>query len=377
MTGSPSFDMPETESLDPAQHLVQRRRDRDEDDYRAWCEVSYGLVELGPETFHPADVFEKLAPDAARRGRDDAASQARADLEQTVCEQFPAPIAVPFHGFLEGPRSPLTRLHRLRDTWESLVRLLAAVALSEAVAIVPSMAPIALREGKEQGFRECRRRDLHSDKLAIRIGLIEGVLYRADKLSIQLGLASLLPVDVLAEIRRLNAVRNEFSHASTKSDKQATDIIDEVYPALREILLDLREMQAIELFRIKRIVPGDPSPKAEVELLVGHAQSQRIREVDLDTAAASIALSASAVDGMDRVLARLGSRTLDLSPFIYAADDDTGFRTRIFVFKRRKDEEWLMECVGDSTDKSLLAGPHETLLGRFDSLLANIGERGS
>jgi hypothetical protein len=166
-------DQLEVERLDPAQGLLDRRRRRDEEDYRLWCESAYGTVEVGQEVFHPADVLDKLAPDAARRGRADASSQVRSDLEQSVCEQFPGPIAVPFHAFLEGPRAALTRLHRLRDTWESLVRLLSALALSEATRYGTRLAPLVVREGKDQGWRECRSRDLCSDKLAVRVGLIE------------------------------------------------------------------------------------------------------------------------------------------------------------------------------------------------------------
>jgi hypothetical protein len=369
MTDSPSRDQLETELLYPDQRLVQRRRKRDEEDYRGWCEASYGVIDIGLEEFHPADVLE-LAPDAARRGRSDAASQMRTELEQIVCEEFPAPIAVPFFGFVEGPRSPLTRVHRLRDAWESLVRLLAAIALSEAASIGTSMAPICVREGQQQGMRKGKRRDLRSDKLSVRIGLIEGVLFRAKELNIHLEMSSLLPMDVLAEIRRLNIVRNEFSHQSTKSEKQSQEIIDEAYPVLREVLLDLREMQNIDLIRIKRVIPGNI---AEVERLVGHAQSQRIREITLEKEAASLALSAFPVDGMDRVFAQIGPLTLDLSPFLYAADDETGHRTRVLIFKSQRNDEWCLECVADSTSKSSPAGPHEALLRRFEDLIESAG----
>ena len=233
MTDSPSGDQLEAERLDPDQRLTDRRKSRDEEDYRVWCESLYGMVEIGQEQFHPAHVLETMAPDAARRGRDEWSAMIRTDLEQVVCEQFPAPIAVPFHSFLEGPRSSLTRLHRLRDTWESLIRLLAALALSEAAEITTSLTPLVLRHGRDQAWRACRRRDLLSDKLTVRIGLIEGVLHQAHEWEPDLKVASLLPIDVLEEVRRLNVVRNCFSHESAKSEVQARAIIDDAYPVLR------------------------------------------------------------------------------------------------------------------------------------------------
>jgi hypothetical protein len=371
MNDSSPRDVVEAEGLDPAQGLLDRRGTRDEEDYRLWCESTYGMVEVGQEVFHPADVLEKLAPDAGRRGRDEASAQARADLEQTVCEQFPSPVAVPFYAFLEGPRAALTRLHRLRDTWESLVRLLAALALAEAVSSSTRIAPLVVREGKNQGWRECKRRDLCSDKLAVRIGLIEGVLFRSAQVGVELEVASLGEIEVFQEIRRLNVVRNGFSHGATQSEEQAKKIIDEAYPVMREILLDLRDMQCVELLRVHSIRPGSI---AEVEKLMGHAQSRSIHDLALDANAASLAMSAAEVDGMSRVLARLSNLTLDLSPFLYAADDDTGHRTRVFHFKCKQGSDWQLECVADSTTKTSVASQHEDLLLRFESLLRQSGE---
>lgn len=371
MNNSPARDKLESESLDPDQALIERRGARDEQDYREWCEFSYGMIELGQEVFHPADVLDKLAPDAARRGRDEASAQIRTDLEQAVCDLFPAPISIPFHAFLEGSRSPLMRLHRLRDTWESMVRLLVALALSEAASVPRSLAPLALRDGKDQGWRQCKRRDFLADKLSVRIGIVEGVLHRASELGVDLQVATFLPLDVLGEIRRLNVVRNGFSHEAAKSDAQAKDILDEVYPVFREVLLDLREMQKIDLIRVQKIQPGGI---VEVERLTGHAQSRRIKEIMLDDGASAVAMSATPIHGMDRILAQYGGKTLDLSPFHYAADDDTGHRTRVLDFKCKDSDEWHLECVADSTITASPAAQHEALLARLEILLGPSGQ---
>ncbi len=139
---------------------------------------------------------------------------------------------------------------------------------------------------------------------------------------------------------------------------------------VREVLLDLRDMQSIELLRIYGIHAGGI---AEVELLNGHAQSRRISEMALDDGAASLAMSATPIDGMNRVLARVSGLTLDLSPFLYAADDDTGHRTRLLHFKCKKDDEWQLECVADSTTRTSPAALHEGVLKRFEGLLGGTG----
>ena len=367
---TPPPDQPERESLDPAHELVERRRARDEADFRTWCESTFDMVRLGPEVFHPADILESLSPDAARRGRDEAATQVREDLAATVCERFPAPIAVPFHAFTYGPRAPLTRLLRLRDTWEALVQVLSAMALAEAATCVPRLTSLVVREGKGKEFRSCKWRDLSSDKLAMRIGLVEGVLKRANDLGISLEIAKLLTPELLSEVRRLNAVRNGFSHQSTISEKQADTITEEALPVLLEILLDLRDLEKVELLRIGTIKPGKP-PEAEIELLVGHAQSRRVKVIPMEGEIAARALVASRVAGRDRILARVGSRTLDLSPFMYAEDDESGHRTRITIFKQRATGKWWMEYMGDSVIVSDPEDPHIDVLSNFEVLIGS------
>ncbi len=68
MDDVPSRDQPETEKLEPSPDLLARRRQRDAQAYRDWCESAYGMIDVGPEVFHPADILTTLAPDAARRG---------------------------------------------------------------------------------------------------------------------------------------------------------------------------------------------------------------------------------------------------------------------------------------------------------------------
>jgi hypothetical protein len=366
MTHTAARDSLELEALTPSRSLLERRNIRNNAIYRTWCEETYGEVALGDETFHPADILDQLAPDAARRARIDALDQAYDDIEQGACERFPSIVAVPFQRFLEGPRAGITRLHQLRDTWESLIRLLAALALAEASTLAAGGC-LRIRESAAQALRECKRRDLYSDKLAIRIGLIEAVLRWANEAPVSLTIAQVVPIEVLDEIRRMNSIRNGFSHEATKSDKQARELIEEAYPTVRDLFLDLRDLQEVNLFRIKSINPT--GPVAEIERLFGHSQNQRIADFPLDAETLAIVLGAGKVGGLDRVLAGLDRRVIDLSPFIYASDDVSGHRTRLLEFKSKRDGKWHLECVSDSSQHALDANEHEQLLSRFSRLL--------
>jgi len=358
----------EQESLDPAEGITRRRKTRDEEDYRERCIDEFDMVILGEEKIHPADVLDNCAPEVAKRARADAFEQARSATEEIVCDQFPATIAIPFHRFLEGNPQPMRRLHHMRDTWEALIRFLSAVALSQAAKLDSIQTPLLLRQSESENSRECKMNDLYSDRLAIRIGIVEGLVKLAASNEKLPYFFSLIPEDIPSEMRRLNVVRNGFSHESAKSDVQAEKIIEEAYPVLREVLVDLREVRNIELFRVERIRPGSNGGSAEVEKFYGHAQSQRFTNWELDLAGCNTLTFAGDVDGLHRVLAKVDSSYIDLSPFMYSIVDSTGYRTRLLEFKQYKRGKWVLECVADSCTESFDGKAHKTLLSRFTTL---------
>ena len=368
MSDSTRLNSAETAPLSPAQRLVDWRHDRDEQRYRQWCEDTYGMVELGPEIIHPAEVLDACRADAARRGRDEAWAEYRTEIEETVCAQFPSPVAVPFNAFLHGSLDPLKRMLHLRDSWEALIHLLSALTLSECASIGAALGGFDVRHSETNTPKPCKREDLRTSSLALRIGLIEGVTLRARDLSLDLVMTRIIPDGVVSEIRRLNAVRNEFSHEAVKSETQAAEIIEEAYPLFREILVDLAELTQVELFRLRHLKPGSP-PRAEVERLQGWAEGRRVKEISLDSPSSAVAMAASQVGNYDRVLASLNGRLIDLSPFFYAFHDATGRRSRVGFFKCNMEGKWCLEVVGDSESVRDEDSAHKAQMERFYTLL--------
>jgi hypothetical protein len=251
MTTSTSRDRAELESLSPSQRLLLWRETRDEDRFREWCLQNFeGYVQVGEHEFHPAGVLT-LKEGAVEKARTDCKQQLRDEDEETICSQFPSPVAVPYHQFLHGPRDPTKRLLRMRDTWEGMIHLLWSLAIAEAIQIGTSGAPVHVIEWDSR--RLLRAKDLRSDSVALRIAVLDGLVEHWRQQGIRSLVADLIPIGVVDELRRLNAVRNGFSHTGAPSDTQSNQLIAESAPLLHESLVDLLELTEVQLFRLSRI----------------------------------------------------------------------------------------------------------------------------
>lgn len=355
----------------PPLALTQWRETRDSDRFKQRCLDEHGPVVVGGHEFHPAAVLA-LKEGALDRAREEWKTWQREDDEATVCDQFPAPIAIPFQQFLEGPREPGRRLTRLRDTWEGLINVLAGLAVAEATAIGIGTPPVQVIDSTSR--RAVKHKDLRSDRIAIRIGLLEGLLESWNKAGVKSELARLIPVGIPSELRRLNSVRNGFSHLGTLSDHQARKLIDESSPILHEVLVDLLFLADVQFLRLVKIVPGAP-PSAEVDFLNGHSTARRIRDLPLDPAWQQVVLHCVKVGDYDRVLARLGDRCLDMSPYFYACDDDSGHHTRVLAFKKRHATACELEVVGEATVLTSDAPLHAPDFDRCErAILGAVGE---
>lgn len=364
-------DHAELESTTPSAALLQWRETRDADRYRQWCLDTFGgYVVVGDHEFHPADVLH-LKQGVPEKSISECRAQLWTQDDDTICDQFPAPVAIPYHQAIYGPREPNRRLTRMRDTWEGLINLLAAMVIAEVGSVGRGIEPVQVIE--TSSTRALKHMDLRSDRVAIRIGIIEGILESWRAASVRSVLADLIPVGLPAELRRLNTVRNGFSHLGTLSDVQANRLIEESRPILHEVLVDCLFLAETQLVRLIKVLPGSP-PSAEVDSLNGNSTARRIRDLELDADAQSIVMQSGKVGSYDRVLAKIRSRCLDLSPYFYACDDDSGHHTRIAFFKKRSADLCHLEVVGESLELTSEVDLHLPEFARCE--IAVVGSQG-
>lgn len=371
MSDSPPRDHTDPESMTPAEAMLQWRETRDADRYRQWClETFDGYVTVGEHEFHPADVL-RLKDGVSAKSMEDCRVQLWAQDDDTICDQFPAPVAIPYHQALHGPREPSRRLTRLRDTWEGLINLLMAMVVAEVAAIGKGAPPVEVIETASK--RALKHKDLRSDRLSIRIGILEGILENWRSAGVRSVLADLIPPGLSSELRRLNSVRNGFSHLGTLSDAQAIRLLEESRPILHQVLVDCLFLADTQLIRLIKVSPGSP-PSAEVDSLNGNSTARRVRDLHLDSDTQRVVMQSGKVGTFDRVLAKVQSRCLDLSPYFYACDDDSGHHTRIAFFKKRSGDLCHLEVVGESLELTSDAGLHVSEFARCE--IAVVGSEG-
>ena len=337
-----------------------------------WCLASHGgYVKVGEHEFHPAKVLT-LKEGAPEKARAECREELRESDEETILAQFPSPIAVHYQRFLHGPDEALRKLSSMRDTWEGVIHLLWALAIAEMAHSGIGGQPILISEGTSS--RRLRADDLRSDRLATRLSVLEALTERQRKEGRSSALSDVVPNGVIGELRRLNSVRNDFSHLATLSETQAQKMVSEFTPLLHASLVDLLGLSKIELCRLRGLKQR-AGLSAEVELLIGQARSGRTKYEPLNLS--SLKLNLSKVGKYDRVLARLKNTLLDLSPHFYSCADANGHGTRVLLFKKRQAGICHFEVVGESLPETSEAELHQPEFDRIQQALVNHVSGGS
>ena len=136
--------------------------------YNEWLDEQYsgqsgGTLDILGYQPRPSFVLFTMSPDTYEAAFSDFTQQREEGIKESVCNQFPSPIAYYFYRFENGYESDLQRLHLLRDTWESVIDILHALAVAEC------------RHRKMPVVDPLKFKDLFSDSVAKRLENIEEI----------------------------------------------------------------------------------------------------------------------------------------------------------------------------------------------------------
>jgi len=316
-----------------SQRLRAYREARREEFFHSELLGDSGEICILGEQFHPAHILKELAEETYRVARSESDDRYLEEVSDAVTESYPTPIALAYDAFLHGSTHALTRLGHMRDTWEALVNICFSVVVAEAAARNIKLHDVIVRDGPTNNPRPLKKRDLKSDSIAVRLGCIEGVLVYLRLSGMEAHADKIVPVEVVEEMRRLNDIRNGFSHEQTKSERQAAEIIEDCQNDLLQVLADLNGLSEIELYRVHGVSNSQPGT-LETERLNGSNMVRRISQLRVDASDLTLCTSTAKPGDLDPIFVRCGSLMYLASPYLYCAHDETGHQTRVLMLKR-------------------------------------------
>ncbi len=308
--------------------------------YNEWLDDRYSqqsganLDILGYQP-RPSFVLFTMSPDTYEATFSDFTQQREEGIKESVCSQFPAPIAYYFYRFENGYESDLQRLHFLRDTWESVIDILHALAVAECRhRKIPAVDPLKFK-------------DLFTDSVAKRLENIEGITAQLSAAGVLPAVAKVSPAATLAAMKELNQSRNAFSHSAAQSEAQARSWISECYVDVVEVLAELDGLEDVQIVRYLSQVDGTT---LRCEIFRGHSSTRTIQNIKISH---QQMIDSAKYFQQGQMLVIADGLIFGLRPMVYFREDGVGHTTRLCIFRKTRGEEpdrrLEYEVVGEAT----------------------------
>ena len=169
-------------------------------EFNQYLDETNGDIEIQGLQYRSSEVLYRLDYDAYRDLLVDFRQVQTAQLMESVVGAFPTPIALAFRRSQRGAQNANQKVLYLRDTWEALINSLFAIAMGE-LRVRGSHRPLSINN------RVPSRRDLLSDRLALRLDFIEEVLRLAEEQSEPWLVSTFASEEAVPRLRELNRLR--------------------------------------------------------------------------------------------------------------------------------------------------------------------------
>lgn len=327
--------------------------------YNDWLDAQYyersGTLDIVGFQPRPSFVLFSMSADTYEATFDDFRQQREDELKESVFSDFPLPIAYYFYRFENGYESDLQRLHFLRDTWESVIDVLHALAVAES------------RHRQLKLVDPLKFKDLLTDSVAKRLENIEEIINQLNSAGILPSIAQISPIATLNAMKDLNQSRNAFSHSAAQSEAQARNWISECYVDVLEVLAGLDGLEDIQIVRYLSQVDGTT---LRCESFKGHSSTRTIQNIKISH---QQMIDSARYFQVGQMLVIAGGLIFGLRPMIHFREDGVGHTTRLCIFRktrgdlpdRRIEYEVIGEAVRQEEDRALFSVELTELRGLF------------
>lgn len=294
--------------------------------YNDWLDESFGQLNIMGYQPRPSYVLFRMSPTTYEAAFPDFMQQREERIVDAVCNTFPSTIAYYFYRFKNGYENENQRLLLLRDTWESVVDMLHALAIAEC------------RFRKIQLSLPLTFRNLLTDSISRRLENTEEIARQMLAAGIVPEFSAIATAQTIATMRDLNQSRNAFSHSAAQSEEQARDWVRECYEDVLNVLEDLDGLQSVQMVRYLNQPDG---LTLRCETFKGHGATKTIKSIALDQQHVQ---DSACYFQQGHMLAFVGGLIFSLKPTVHYREAAAGHMTRLCVLRR---------TYGDATDRKV------------------------
>ena len=308
----------------------------------------------------PSQILYEMDQLAYEEQLAEFSDQKKAEFNQLVYQNFPAPIAYFYRQTEHGYDDDNHRLQLVRSTWESAIYVLYALVLGELNYRRFSLADIRIFDNTKI---KNTRSGLLSDRLGYKIEAMQKIIEFDRVNNNDLLVSTYLSNDIFEVLKELNHERNSFSHIAALSRPEARERFLELYPKVSDLLYELAFLERVYLLRFFNAEGG--MNKLRFNKYSDHSLQKQNYNRTLSNEELS---SFTPILSDSFILIELDGEIFNVSPFIHFQIE--GQDIKLAYYKKidtDNPDEYVFELIG-ATDREIRI-PKDSLSNCIDQTL--------
>ena len=323
----------------------------DNPDFNQWLNDNFP-VEIEEFEFKSSEVLYDLKYDlyieALERYNNDPQFVLR-----RIIDNFPTPIAYYIDQAENNYQNDHHRLDLLKSCWEAIIFFIYGLVVAEARHKKIPFKTLGLTS--YDTFR--------SDKVYHKLLIVENILDYVLKNGFQFESAKIIPISILADIRKLNQERNGFEHASARNAQQQKKLYDELFPLVSSVLNNLIGLEEVKLFRY---YSSETPLFPRCEVFNGSSLTGKKEIIILN--------KENYIDIMENfnnssIFAQVNGIAFSVAPFIHFFQEEHETNALICFYKKHKNSSYKFEVISKSQDKDFSVTDFESIEAELKLLI--------
>ena len=286
----------------------------------------------------PSDILGTMDETAYQEQLEDFVNRKKADYNNIVYQSFPAPIAYYFYQTEFGYENEHQRLHFLRDTWESITYILFALILGEINKKNFNLSTI--RIFNNQSIR-IDHNNLMSDRLGYKLEFIYKVLEYDKNNGSLLKLSSKFELDTIVAMQELNNDRNSFSHTTALSPNEASNLFEELYPKVLDLLFELDFLENVSI--LKYVNNNGSAMRIKYSKFDGHSLQKYNYTKEYEPSDLTHLMP---ILNNSNILIEFDEEIFNVTPFIYFHNEGAHLKLCFYKQTDRLNSNYKFELIG-------------------------------